>query len=447
MWRRLTARSTPVAACLLVAAFAFSAVAAADSTQPGSIVTVAQLAHPRGLALLADGDVLVPEPFAHDVRLVAPDGTSTVVAGTGVAGSSGDGGPAIDAELNLPHGVALLPDGSFVIADALVNRIRRVAPDGTITSVVGNGEHAFAGDGGPATAASIASPRGIASLSDGTLLIPDTDNERVREVTPAGTITTVAGTGVVGDAGDGGPAVAAQLDQPFGVSPLPGGGFLIAEAHGSRIRKVDATGTITTVAGTGTVGFTGDGGPATAAELADPHAVLALPSGGFLITDTFNNRVRRVWPDGTITTVAGTGAAGFSGDGPATQESLDQPKALALLPDGRVLVADAANDRLRVLTPTRPAASRIVSMTVTGHATLSVRFRVCDGTRDTLRAEVRLTGKGPGRVVAVALPSTRGGCLPFRLQVARGGASLVRLRVRNDSGLWSLAARQTLRHA
>lgn len=420
-----------VAAALTLAA----AAGAAGTPAPGTITTLAQIAHPRGLALLPDGSILVPEPFVGDVRKVAPDGTVTTVAGTDVEGYSGDGGPAVDAELDLPHGVALLPDGSFLIADALNNRIRRVTPDGTISTYAGDGRHGFAGDGGPAVDAEIGAPRGIATTPGGTLFIADSDNDRIRRVTPEGTIDTVAG--------DGSKDV---LNGPFSVQPLADGSLLVADTGNSRVRLVAPDGTITTVAGDGTAAFGGDGKAATAAELNHPHAVLPLPTGGFLVADTENNRVRRVWPDGTITTIAGTGTAGFSGDdGPATDAQLDEPKALALLGDGSLLVADASNDRLRVVTPIPPSPPRLVSVTVRGGPTMDVRFRVCDTSRDALLAEVRLSGGHVWHSVVDPLVSTRGGCLPFKLQVPREGASMLRLRVRDDAKLWSASLRRQLR--
>jgi hypothetical protein len=175
--------------------------------------------------------------------------------------------------------------------------------------------------------------------------------------------------------------------------------------------------------------------------------MLALPAGGFLIADTFNNRIRRVWPDGIITTVAGTGTPGFSGDGPADSVELNEPKALALLPDGRVLVGDAANDRLRVLTLAPLAPPRVATLRVLGGSLLDVRFRVCDGSHDGLTAELRLTGPRSSRVVTETLPSTRGGCLPFRLRVPRRTTTAVTLRVRDDLGRWSAVAERRLRPA
>jgi hypothetical protein len=317
----------------------------------GGPATSAAIDHPRGIAVLPDGGFVFVEPFANTVRRVGPDGAIATVAGDGSAGFSGDDGPASAAALNGVHGVGLLPDGSLVLADPGNHRIRRVWPNGTITTVAGNGIRGSSGDASLATAAELDNPRGLAALPDSGFLIADTDNQRVRRVWPDGTITTVAGNGFSGFVGDGGPAISAELDRPFGVSPTRDGGFLIADASNQRVRRVSPGGVITTVAGTGTAGFSGDGGPATAAELDNPHNIVALPDGGVLIADTFNNRVRRVWPDGTITTVAGTGVSGFSGDGgPAAAAELNQPKALAVLPDDSgFLVGDAVNNRIRLV--------------------------------------------------------------------------------------------------
>jgi hypothetical protein len=321
----------------------------ATPTAPGTISTVAQLGHPRGIAVQPDGSFLVAQPYQNVVRRVAPDGKMTIAAGTGEAGYSGDGGPATAAKLNFVHSVAALPGGTFVLADTRNDSIRRVGADGVITTIAGVGSAGFGGDGGPATAARLWAPHCVAAIADGSLLIADTDNNRVRLVTAAGIISTVAGTGVPGSSGDGGPATAAQLDHPFGVAPLAGGGFLVVV--GNRIRKVAADGTISTVVGSDNPGYSGDGGPATAAQLNAPHNVAVLPDGGFLIADAGNNRVRQVSASGTITTVAGTGVAGFSGDGgQATAAQLNTPKAVAVLADGTdFLVGDAVNDRVRLV--------------------------------------------------------------------------------------------------
>jgi hypothetical protein len=314
----------------------------------GGFATSAQLNHPRGLVATGDGGYLIADSGANRVRRVLPNGKIITVAGSGtVAGSSGDGGPATSAKLNTPHGVAMMPDGGFLIADTNNHRIRRVSPSGIITTVAGTAVKGFSGDGGPANKARMSAPRGLASLPDGSYLIPDTDNNRIRKVSTSGIITTVAGNGVNGYGGDGGPATAAALNAPFAIAPLPGGGFLFADAENDRIRRVSPLGVITTVAGTGNVGFSGDGGPATSAQIGQPISVSTMPDGGFLISDTANNRVRRVSPLGIISTAAGTGTTGFSGDGgPATSARLNQPKA-TLAFGNAYLIADSSNARVR----------------------------------------------------------------------------------------------------
>ena len=379
------------------------------ATGDGGSATAAAINHPRGIAVLADGSFVFAQPFIPMVRRVSPDGAISTSVGTGERGYAGDGGPATQARLDLVHGVAALPDGSFVVDDMGNNRIRRVWPDGTITTVVGTGENAFRGDGGPAAVAAIALPRGVAARPNGELLIADTGNARVRSVSPAGVINTVAGTGESGFSGDGGPATAARLRRPFGVAPLPGGGFLIADLDNNRIRRVAADGTIATVAGTGEARFSGDGGPAVAASLNLPHAVATLPDGGFLIADTYNHRVRRVDPSGRITTVAGSGAAGYSGDGGlATAAQLNLPKALAVLPDGSgFLVGDAANNRVRLvrinLRP--PLEVRVTTPRMRSKAgrLATMRYRLSDA--GTAQLAVLRRGRVVLRVIA---PAARG---------------------------------------
>ena len=398
----------------------------AGHTGDGGPAVAAEINHPRGIAVLPGGGFLVAEPYNNTVRRVGADGTISTVAGTGVPGFSGDGGPATSAALNFVHGVAVMPDGGFVLADFFNNRIRRVWADGTITTVVGDGRQRFFGDGGPATQASINLPRGIAALPDGELLIPDSSNQRVRLVRKDGTIVTVAGTGVAGSSGDGGPATSAQLDLPFSVAPLPGGGFLVAEERGNRIRRVGADGIITTVAGTGVAGYSGDGGPATSASLNGPHAVAALPDGGFLIADEVSNRVRRVLPSGTIVTIAGTGEAGFGGDGgPSTAALLDAPKALAVTRDERgFLVGDALNHRVRLvsidLRP--PVVLRLAGSTLRARAGTRVR--------------VRLTLSRPARL---ELSLRRGGVVVARLtRNASAGRSVLVVRTKLAPGAYAL---------
>lgn len=303
---------------------------------------------PIGVTALPDGGYLIASQGGSVVRRVHPDGTIATVAGSGTTGYTGDGGPATSATMNSPTSAAMTADGGYLIADSNNNVIRRVAPDGTMSTVVsavGAGA-GFGGDGGPATAAKLAFPAGIVVQPDGGYLIADNDNNRVRRVAPDGTISTVAGGGGAG-LGDGGPATAATLSGPGGLALTADGGYLITEIDANRVRKVSADGTITTVAGTGTAGSTGDGGPATSATVSGPTGVAAEPDGGFLIADEPNHRIRSVAPDGTISTLAGT-TSGFSGDGgPPAAAQLNTPFGVAVGPGGDILIADTGNQRIR----------------------------------------------------------------------------------------------------
>lgn len=307
---------------------------------------------PQGIALAPDGDVLVADTGSSRIRRVdAADGTLSTAAGTGIFGPNGDGGPATEARLAAPYATLALADGTILIADTSGNRVRRVDPaTGTITTIAGTGMFGSTGDGGPATEARLAGPRGLALAGDGDLLIADTAGNRVRRVdSETQTITTYAGSGATsGDIGDGGAATAARLNRPAGLAVDAAGDLFIADRDNHRIRRVSATdGTISTAAGTGTAGFSGDGDQATAAQLASPAAV-AVGGGRLFVADTGNRRVRAVGPDGTISTVAGNGTFGFRGDGgPAAKSQIFSPFGVTVGPDGDTYVADTVNHRIR----------------------------------------------------------------------------------------------------
>jgi hypothetical protein len=284
------------------------------------------------------------------VRRVRPDGTITTIAGNGGApGYAGDGGPATAATMSgAVNDAVMTSDGGYLITDSSNNVVRRVAPDGTMSTVAGVQSlgAGFGGDGGPATSARLAFPAGIVVQPDGGYLIADNDNNRIRRVAPDGTISTVAGGGGAG-LGDGGPATTATLSGPGGLALTADGGYLITEIDANRVRKVAADGTISTVAGTGSAGSTGDGGPATSATLSGPSGVAVEPDGGFVIADEANARIRSVAPDGTISTLAGT-TPGFSGDGgPPAAAQLSRPFGVAVTPGGDTLIADYDNARVR----------------------------------------------------------------------------------------------------
>src|SRR5439155_1658368 len=319
----------------------------------GGPATAAQLNAPVGVALDPAGNLYIADRDNHRIRKVTPGGVISTYAGTGRLGFSGDGGPATGAQLLGPGGVALDPAGNFYIADRNNDRIRRVSTDGTIATYAGSGSLGFSGDGGPATAARLnMSLGGVALDSAGNLYIADLLNERIRKVSPVGTISTYAGNGGRGFGGDGGPATAAQLSPPQGVALDSAGNLYIADLLNNRIRKVTPGGTISTYAGTGTSGFAGDGGPATAAQLSFPHGVALDSAGNLYIADSNNNRIRKVTPGGTISTYAGTGLQGFSGDGgPAIDAQLWFPVGVALDSAGNLYIADQENQRIRKVTP------------------------------------------------------------------------------------------------
>ncbi len=296
--------------------------------------TTAQLAEPMGLAVDAAGNILVADRDNHRIRSISPDGMITTVAGNGTAGSDGDGGQAIDAQLNYPRGVAVGADGTIWIADSNNASVRRVALDGTITTAAN-------ADSG------LKAPFGITVEANGSVVVTDSTLHSVIRLTDGG-IETLAGTGEPGFSGDGGPAVDATLNTPLGIATGPNGSLIVADTRNNRIRQIDADGAITTVAGTGNDGDLGDGAPAVDAELRFPRAIAVDPGGVIYIADTSNSLVRRVGLDGVITTVIGTGDRGFNGDGgPATDIQLDLPRGIAIDVVGRLIVSDTNNARIR----------------------------------------------------------------------------------------------------
>ena len=290
----------------------------------GGLATSAELDSPAGLALDAAGDLYIADSHNQRVREVnAATGITATIAGTGAAGFSGDGGMATAARLDLPTALALDTAGNLYVADTNNHRVRRIAAaTGAITTVAGNGVEAFTGDNGPATSASIDSPNGLALDAAGNLYIADTHNGRVREVSAAsGLISTVAGAGVVAGnvqsfGGDGGAATAAGLALPRGLTMDAAGNLYFADSANHRIRRISPSGTITTVAGQGTENFAGDGAPAVSASLDSPRSVAVSPAGLLTLADSGNQRVRQLdalpAPGPDIHTIAGLGATSSS---------------------------------------------------------------------------------------------------------------------------------------
>jgi sugar lactone lactonase YvrE len=276
------------------------------------------------------------------------------VAGSGERGYAGDNGSAINAKLNQPTAVAIDKTGNLYIADNGNHRIRKVAADGTITTFAGTGERGFGGDGGLAVKALFNRPYGVQVDPQGNVLIADQGNNRIRKITADGRISTVAGNGTQDFSGDGGLATSASLSQPNDVTADKAGNLYIADSGNHRVRKVTPDGRITTIAGTGQLryngesGYSGDGGRAIKARLNLPSEVIMDGMGNLYIGDFSNHTVRKITPDGIISTVAGTGKRGFNGDNiPAIQAQLNEPGGIALALDGSLLIADGINYRIR----------------------------------------------------------------------------------------------------
>ena len=320
----------------------------------GGLATLAEVNVATAVAIDDSGNIYMNDYLNNRVRKVFASNSKIVtIAGNGVAGSSGDGGPSTSAELNLPTGVAVDKRYNLYIADDGNNRIRKIdLHTGIITTAAGNGVASFSGDGGAATAAELYGSYGIGVDTSGNFYICDYVNERVRKVTVSnGIINTIAGTGTAGYNGDNIPATSAELNDPNAVSIDDMGNVYIAEVVSNRIRKVDySTGIITTVAGNGTAGFFGDTGPATAAEINNPYGVTVDPAGSTIfIGDAYNYRIRQVTLlSGIITTMAGTGAPGYNGDGiPATSAELNNPWNMTLDAAGNLYFGDNSNFRVR----------------------------------------------------------------------------------------------------
>jgi len=400
------------------------------------------------VAVDAKGVVYIADTQNHRIRRVGTDGVIATLAGTGSAGFAGDGGPATQARLNFPQGVAVDAGGNIYISDTNNNRVRRVGTDGTIRTFAGGGD---GGDGGPATAAGVNTPLGLAVDGRGNLYIAEQGADRVRKVSPEGVITSVAGSTPRGFAGDGGPATAARLNQVGAVAVDANGVIYIADAGNTRVRRVGTDGVISTVAGTGSAGFSGDGGAATQATIYTPAGV-AVDAGGNLYIVTLNDaRVQKVSPDGVISTVAGTGRFGFSGDGgPAAQATLAAPVGIAADAGGSLYIADVNNNRIRKIagsgvtggqaggavslsassltfeaTEVGKTSQRTLTITNTGNAGLSVTGITVTGTNG---AEFRVSpttatiAAGGSQALTVTFAPTSAGTKAATLNIAHNGA-------------------------
>lgn len=420
----------------------FAGNGSASSTGDGGPATSASLNSPVGVALDSAGNVYISEFSGMRIRKISPTGVIATVAGNGSAGFSGDNGPATSARLDHPQALAVDRAGNLYVADDFNNRVRRVdAVTGIIATVagtgpVGEGAGGFSGDNGPATSARLSGPSGVVIDAANNLYIADHYNNRVRKVDPTGIITTVAGNGTAGFSGDNGPATSAQLHIPHQLAVDAMGNLYIADALNYRVRKVDSLGTITTVAGSGTAAFSGDGGPATNASITSPNGVRVDAIGNLYISDRDNYRLRKVDPTGIITTVAGTGVPGFSGDGgPATSAQFSNIGGLtdiAVDPAGGIFIGDYGNHRVRkieapqqyavVVNP--PAQSRSVGET----ASLTARVTNPTGTA-VGGATVNFTRTGANAAPTQSIVTNASGNAAYSYVGTRQGADAIAVTV------------------
>jgi sugar lactone lactonase YvrE len=340
---RPTSRSIFRLATVLAASTALFAPAQTPATS-------IPLLRPSAIVFDPSGNLYVADLSAHVIRRIDISGNITTIAGTGIQGFSGDNGPATAADLDSPQGLAVDTSNRLYLSDTHNHRIRRVdLATNIITTIAGTGVAGYSGDNSPAATASLSLPTALALDTSGNLFVADTGNHRIRRIDTSGTITTIAGDGTQGFSGDNGPATQASIDSPTGLAVTRSVLYLV-DTHNHRVRRIDlSTNTIATIAGTGALGFSGDNALASSAALALPHGVSADASGNLYLADTANHRIRRIdAATGAITTVAGDGTQNFSGDqGPAIAASLNLPRSVALSPAQLLTLTDTGNQRIR----------------------------------------------------------------------------------------------------
>jgi hypothetical protein len=319
----------------------------ANSGDGGPAVS-ASIQGPSGVAVDGIGNIYISS--FNIIRKVNSAGTISTIAGSyTMAGASGNGGPATFALLNGPDAIVCDALGNIYFVDFNNNWIRKINTSGIISVFAGNGTMGFSGDGGTATSASLNKPLDLAIDGVGNIYILDVGNNRIRKVNTSGIISTYAGTGTYSFSGDGGPAILATFQQPSSITADLTGNVYVADYWNRRIRKIDSSGIINTIAGTGTAGYSGDNGPALAAQISDIIGMATDAAGNLYLSDQAYHVIREINTTGTINTICGTGVAGFSGDGgPAISAQLNVPRNLTVH-SNTLFIVDQTNSRIRTI--------------------------------------------------------------------------------------------------
>ena len=363
----------------------------------GGRAAEAPLDFPLGVAVDKAGNVYIAEHFSQRIRRVNATGTISTIAGGGEPGYGGDGGPAVKARLSFPSGVAVDKAGNVYITDTGNNRVRRIDTTGTINTIAGTGEGGYDWDG-PAVEARLAGPKGVAVDGSGNLYFTGPDNFGIRRVDASGTLSEVAGS----------PEDEHRLTRDRGVAVDASGNVYISNIDNNYVRRVDASETVSIIAGTKEPGYAGDGGPAVRAQLNYPAAVAVDKAGNVYLADTGNHRIRRVDTSGTITTIAGTGEPGFGGDGgPAAEAQLASPYAVAVDGSGNLYVADLGNYRIRVLTRDSPlSAPTKLTATVVSYNGIDLAWQDNSDGETGFRVQRRVDGSSDWVEIGTAVANT-----------------------------------------
>ncbi len=386
----------------------------------GAAATAAGIDWPTRTAMDGSGNLYFTDYSNALIRKINTAGIISTYAGNGMSGYSGDGGPATAASINDPTGMAVDIAGNIYTSDYHGYRVRKVNTSGIISTIAGNGTLGYSGDGGPATLAQITTPWGIVTDAAGNIFFSDRLNHCIRKINAAGIISTIAGDGIAGFSGDGGPATAARLNQPVDLTFDATGNLYFSDGANNRVRKISTSGVISTVAGNGTGGYTGDGGAALSAQMNFPVGLGIDGAGNIYVGDYLNSAVRKINTSGIITTIAGNGTMGYGGDGgPATAAVLNKPQGVAVY-GSDVYICDVQNNRIRKViggnTPPVFSGGPIQSLTVCTSVsvpTVSINTLLAIVDPDLAQSETwtLLTPPTNGTVVAAYTALSTGGTL------------------------------------